>query len=33
VALVPGDVPGFATPDAAMHDAGSPDGAGMQLMR
>jgi predicted metal-binding membrane protein len=33
VALVPADVPGFATPDPAMHDGGSPHGAGMQMMR
>jgi predicted metal-binding membrane protein len=33
VALVPGDVPGFATPDAAMHDGGSHHSTDMQMMR
>jgi predicted metal-binding membrane protein len=33
VAFVPADVPGFAPPDGAMHDSGSPHGAGMQMMR
>jgi len=33
VALVPGDVPGFTTPDAAMHDGGGPHGTDMQMMR
>jgi predicted metal-binding membrane protein len=33
VALVPGDVPGFAAPDAGMHDDGSPHDADMQMMR
>jgi hypothetical protein len=33
VALVPGDVPGFATPDAAMPDGGSRHGTDMQPMR
>jgi predicted metal-binding membrane protein len=32
VALVPDDVPGFATPDGAMHDRGSPHDPGMQMM-
>ena len=32
VALVPDDVPGFATPDDAMHDHGSPHDGGMQMM-
>ena len=32
VALVPGDVPGFATPDAAMHDGGSPRDTDVQVM-
>ena len=31
VALVPGDVPGFATPDGGMHDGGG-HGSGMQMM-
>ena len=33
VALVPGDVPGFSTPNTAMHDSGGPHDAGMQKMR
>jgi predicted metal-binding membrane protein len=33
VALVPDEVPGFATPDGGMHDGGSPHGDGMQMMR
>ena len=33
VALVPGEVPGFATPDGPMHDSGGSHGAGMKLMR
>jgi predicted metal-binding membrane protein len=33
VALVPGEVPGFATPDGAMHDGHSPHEAHMQMMR
>src|SRR5215207_508282 len=33
VALVPGDVPGFATPGGAMHDSGGPNGSDMQPMR
>jgi predicted metal-binding membrane protein len=33
VAFLPADVPGFAAPDGAMHDGGSPDGAGMRMMR
>jgi hypothetical protein len=32
VAFVPDDVPGFATPDSAMHDHGDPHDAGMQMM-
>jgi predicted metal-binding membrane protein len=28
-----GDVPGFAEPGGGMHDDGSPNGAGMQMMR
>ena len=32
VALVPGDVPGFSTPNTAMHDGGGPHDAGMQKM-
>jgi predicted metal-binding membrane protein len=32
VAVVPGDVPGFAPPDDAMHDGGGPGGSGMQMM-
>jgi predicted metal-binding membrane protein len=33
VAFVPGDVPGFATPDGAMHDSGSSPGTRMQMIR
>jgi predicted metal-binding membrane protein len=33
VALVPGEVPGFAPPDGRMHDGGGSHGAGMQMMR
>ena len=33
VAFVPADVPGFAEPDAGMHDRGSGHGAGMPKMR
>ena len=33
VAFAPADVPGFTTPDGAMHDGGSPHGSGMQQMR
>jgi predicted metal-binding membrane protein len=33
VAFIPGDVPGFAEPGGGMHDDGSPNGAGMQMMR
>jgi predicted metal-binding membrane protein len=33
VALVPEDVPGFSTPNTAMHDGGDGHGAGMQKMR
>ena len=33
VAFVPADVPGFATPEDAMHDSGGPHGADMQMMR
>jgi predicted metal-binding membrane protein len=32
-ALVPGAVPGFATPDGAMHDSGGSHGAGTHMMR
>jgi predicted metal-binding membrane protein len=32
VALVPGEVPGFTTPDAAMHEGSSPRGHDMQMM-
>ncbi len=32
VAFVPADVPGFATPEDAMHESGGPHGAGMQMM-
>jgi predicted metal-binding membrane protein len=31
VTLVPGDVPGFAEPDGAMHDGGSHHGDGMRM--
>jgi hypothetical protein len=33
VAFIPGEVPGFAEPDGAVNDGGSPHGAGMQMMR
>jgi predicted metal-binding membrane protein len=33
VALVPAHVPGFAQPDGAMREGGSPQGGGMQMMR
>jgi predicted metal-binding membrane protein len=33
VALVPGQVPGFAPPDGRTHDGGGSQGAGMQMMR
>jgi predicted metal-binding membrane protein len=33
VALVPDDVPGFTTPDGAMHDSSDPHTPGMEMMR
>jgi predicted metal-binding membrane protein len=33
VALLPGEVPGFAPPDGRTHDGGGSHGAGMQMMR